>query len=108
MSEPQETLPEGTRIDAFEIVSLLGRGGMGAVYKAVDRSLDRYVALKTVERGITDDPVSLERFRREAKAASSISHPNVVSIFSYKDLAWRNCENPRLWNLERGGQCGPH
>lgn len=83
MNEPQETLPAGTRIDAFEIVSLLGRGGMGAVYKAVDRSLDRYVALKTVERGITDDPVSLERFRREAKAASSISHPNVVAIFGF-------------------------
>jgi serine/threonine protein kinase len=83
LNEEQETLPAGTQIDAFEIVSLLGRGGMGAVYKAVDRSLDRYVALKTVERGITDDPVSLERFRREAKAASSISHPNVVSIFGF-------------------------
>lgn len=76
-------LRPGDRLATFDLLELLGKGGMGAVFKAVDRSLDRQVALKMMDAAISADPVSLERFRLEAKTASQINHPNIVSIFAY-------------------------
>jgi serine/threonine-protein kinase len=69
-------------VDNFEIVGLVGQGGMGCVYKAIDRDLDRTVAIKTLHGIDQHAPQSLARFRREAQAASRVVHPNLVIIYS--------------------------
>ena len=65
----------------LEIVSLLGRGGMGAVYLARQTSLDRIVALKVLSSGLAEDPSFTERFAREAKTLAKLTHPNIVTVF---------------------------
>jgi serine/threonine protein kinase len=71
----------GRQLGHFEIVSLLGEGGMGAVYKARDMHLDRLVALKVLSHDKMADPERKRRFSREAKAASALNHPNIVTIY---------------------------
>ena len=71
----------GTRLGRYEIVSLLGQGGMGAVYDAVDPALDRHVALKILPSAAVADPQRASRFVTEARAASALNHPHVVSIY---------------------------
>ncbi len=66
----------------LEILELLGRGGMGAVYKARQRDLDRFVALKILPSD-TNDPAFAERFTREAKALAKLSHPNIVAVYDF-------------------------
>ncbi|HEX2123062.1 MAG TPA: LpqB family beta-propeller domain-containing protein [Thermoanaerobaculia bacterium] len=74
------SVPTGTRVGRYEIVSLLGAGGMGEVYAANDSNLGRRVALKILPPHRTKDPERVERFVREARASSALNHPAIVSV----------------------------
>jgi serine/threonine protein kinase len=79
MTEP--SLAEGTAVGRYEIQRLLGAGGMGEVYLARDTSLNRMVALKILPRALMLDPHRVERFANEARAASALNHPAIVTIY---------------------------
>ena len=80
-------LDPGTRLGHYEVISPLGKGGMGEVYLAEDVRLGRRVALKVLPAAFADDQDSLARFIREAKAASALNHPNIITIHDIGDAA---------------------
>src|SRR6202158_4412901 len=73
-------LATGTKIGPYEIVALLGAGGMGEVYRARDTRLDRDVAVKVLPANLSSDPSLRQRLEREAKAVSKLSHPHICTL----------------------------
>ncbi len=76
-------LTAGTRLGPYEILAPLGAGGMGEVYRARDKKLDRDVAIKVLPESVAADPDMLARFEREAKAVAALSHPNILAIHDF-------------------------
>ena len=79
-------LASGTRLGPYEILGLIGEGGMGQVYRATDTRLDRSVAIKILPASLAADPVRRERFEREARNVSRLDHPNICPLYDVGDL----------------------
>src|SRR5215467_15683929 len=71
----------GSRLGPYEVLSPLGAGGMGEVYRARDPRLDRGIALKVLPQEVASDPSRLHRFEKEARSASALNHPNIVTVY---------------------------
>src|SRR5262245_10429124 len=78
-------LQPGTRLGPYEILSAIGSGGMGDVYRARDTKLRRDVAVKVLPDAVAADPQRLARFRREAQVLASLNHPNIAHIYGVED-----------------------
>jgi serine/threonine protein kinase len=96
------SLAAGTRLGPYEIASPLGAGGMGEVYRATDTRLHRVVAIKVLSAQVASDPTRRERFDREARAVSSLNHPNICSLYDighqdgFDYLVMKCCEGETL------------
>jgi serine/threonine protein kinase len=80
-------MASGTRLGPYEVLSPLGAGGMGQVYRARDTRLDRTVAIKILPAHLSADPTRKQRFEREAKAISSLNHPHICVLFDVRGPA---------------------
>lgn len=78
-------LPTGTRFGTYEILTAIGAGGMGEVYRARDAKLNRDVALKVLPELFAVDPDRLMRFKREAHILASLNHPNIAAIYGFEE-----------------------
>jgi serine/threonine protein kinase/Tfp pilus assembly protein PilF len=106
------TLPQGARLGPYEIVALIGAGGMGEVYKARDTRLNRTVAIKVLGAGVGGDPTMRRRLLREARSASALNHPHICTIYDVGEdderqfiaMEWLEGEtlNARLGRLPDG------
>lgn len=79
-------LPAGTRLGPYEILGLIGEGGMGQVYRAADTRLDRAVAIKVMPAALAEDAIKRERFEREARSISRLEHPNICPLYDVGEL----------------------
>ncbi len=80
------TIAAGTKLGRYEIRSKIGDGGMGEVYLAQDMKLDRKVALKILPANVADDRDRMKRFMQEAKTASALNHPNIITIHEIEQI----------------------
>ena len=81
------SLVTGEKIGAYEILALIGAGGMGEVYRARDTKLKRDVALKVLPDAFARDPGRMARFQREAEVLASLNHPNIAHIYEVEERA---------------------
>src|SRR5688572_32027348 len=98
-------LTVGSRIGPYEVVSAIGAGGMGEVYRARDTKLGRDVALKTLFAAFATDPERLARFEREARALAALNHPHIAQIYGFEQsvLVMELVEGEDLaYRLKRG------
>src|SRR5688572_11870391 len=79
------SISPGTRLGSYEVLSPLGAGGMGEVYRAHDTKLNRDVALKILPEAFAQDPDRLARFRREAQVLASLNHPNIAHLYGFEN-----------------------
>src|ERR1044072_3195462 len=84
------SIAPGSRLGPYQVLAKLGQGGMGEVYRAHDTRLQRDVAVKLLPESLAADPVYVERFQREARAAAALSHPNIVTIHSVEEIDGRH------------------
>ena len=102
-------LTSGTRVGPYEIVSLLGAGGMGEVYRAHDPKLNRDIALKVLPELFAVDRDRVARFKREAQVLASLNHPHIAAIYGFEEtngvqaLALELIEGPTLADRRRAG-----
>ena len=75
----------GARLGPYEILALIGVGGMGEVYRARDTKLNRDVAIKVLPEAVAGDPERLARFHREAQVLASLNHPHIAAIYGFED-----------------------
>ncbi len=80
---PSHLFQPSARIGKYEVLSHVSTGGMGAVYKVIDADLNRIVALKVLADRLVDNPAAVERFRREARNAARLNHPNIVTLYEW-------------------------
>src|SRR5665213_1382431 len=80
-------LNAGEKLGPYEILSPIGVGGMGEVYRARDPRLNRDVAIKVLPAGFSSDPERLQRFEQEARAAAALNHPNILAVFDIGEYA---------------------
>jgi serine/threonine protein kinase len=90
LEENPLTLAAGTRLGRYEIRSKIGEGGMGEVYLAEDTRLDRKVALKLLPAEVATDNKRMSRFVQEAKTASGLNHPNIITIYEIESGVRKN------------------
>ena len=104
-------LAKGTRLGQYEVLELIGKGGMGEVYRGFDTQLKRDVALKVLPEQFSRDSERLARFRREAQAAGRLSHPKIVAVYDYGeegDLAYIAMEYVAGKELKNYFEAGVH
>ncbi len=93
------TLVAGFRLGPYEVLAPLGAGGMGEVYRARDTRLSREVAIKVLPEGLSSEPERLKRFEKEARSASALNHPNIVTIY---DIGRRAASPTSRWSWWMG------
>ena len=94
-------LSAGTRLGPYEVLSLVGAGGMGEVYKARDTRLNRPVAIKLLSPDVAQRPDRRARFETEARAISALSHPHVCSLFDVGEQDGRRSSSWSIWKARR-------
>jgi serine/threonine protein kinase len=82
-------LTSGTQLGSYQVLSAIGKGGMGEVWKAKDTKLGREVAIKTLPDAFARDSERLERFQREAEALAALNHPNIAAIYGLEESGGR-------------------
>ena len=108
---PSEDSAYLAELGAYKIVGLLGRGGMGVVLKAHEQALSRTVALKLLRADLAHDEIPLARFKREAKAAAALLHPNIVTVHAVGEehgthyFAMEYVDGPTLAERKRSAVC---
>src|SRR5262249_1339253 len=93
-------LPAGSRLGAYELLEVIGAGGMGIVYRARDLKLQRDVALKVLPQGVASDPDRTARFHREATLLASLNHPNIAAIYGFEDSCFEDSDDVHALVLE--------